>query len=229
MTFLPIVVPVLFWAGYHYYKDRHLPEPVGHLALALALGVGASYLSKAMYSGLGLAGLRFDAYELAATNVPGLLAYSVLVIGVFEEFAKFVPFVLIVVRFREFDEPLDGIIYASFIALGYAAMENLHYLQFLTPVEALARGFAGPIVHILFASIWGYFVGRAWLRNGKVWATAAIAVGGAAIVHGLYDFVVIALPVSALPLSALLILLVWIWRLILIRRLQKRNARIAAD
>ena len=29
---LPVVLPILFWAAYHYYKDRHLPEPVGHLA-----------------------------------------------------------------------------------------------------------------------------------------------------------------------------------------------------
>ncbi len=35
---LPVILPVLFWAGYHYYKDRHLPEPVSHLALAFILG-----------------------------------------------------------------------------------------------------------------------------------------------------------------------------------------------
>ena len=28
---VPIVAPVLFWAAYHYYKDRHMPEPIGNL------------------------------------------------------------------------------------------------------------------------------------------------------------------------------------------------------
>ena len=45
LLFLPIVLPVLFWAGYHYYKDRHLPEPPGQLALAFLLGVASSYLA----------------------------------------------------------------------------------------------------------------------------------------------------------------------------------------
>lgn len=31
---LPVLLPVLFWAGYHYLKDRHLPEPLSHLLLA---------------------------------------------------------------------------------------------------------------------------------------------------------------------------------------------------
>lgn len=223
-TFLPIVVPVLFWAGYHYYKDRHLPEPIGHLALALLLGAVAAGISRLMYLGLDLFGLRYDAYELAATNLWGLFAYAVLVIGVFEETAKFIPFILVVVRFREFDEPIDGIIYASFIALAYAAIENLIYLQYLTPVEAVARGFAGSIVHILFASIWGFFIGRAILRRERVFATALLAITGASLVHGVYDFIVIALPVSALPLSALLVLVVWMWRMLLIRRLHRRHA-----
>jgi RsiW-degrading membrane proteinase PrsW (M82 family) len=43
-------------------------------------------------------------------------------------------------RFRAFDEDLDGIIYASFIAMGYATMENLHNLEYLTKNEAIARG-----------------------------------------------------------------------------------------
>jgi RsiW-degrading membrane proteinase PrsW (M82 family) len=46
---LPVILPVLFWAGYHYYKDRHLPEPVSHLALAFILGVGSFYLGMFMY------------------------------------------------------------------------------------------------------------------------------------------------------------------------------------
>ena len=35
-----------------------------------------------------------------------------------------VPFLLVVVRFKAFDDSMDGITYASFIALGYAAVEN---------------------------------------------------------------------------------------------------------
>ena len=40
-----------------------------------------------------------------------------------------------------------------------------------------------------------------------------------AILHGIYDFVVIAMPAPALPAAALLIVAIWLWRLWLIRDL----------
>ncbi len=221
---LPIVLPVLFWAIYHYHKDRHLPEPISHLLLAFILGIGTSYLSMAMYQGLDLVDLRFDAYLLAESSLVGMFAYAVLVIGVIEELAKMVPFLLVVIHFREFNEPIDGIIYASFISLGFAAVENFQYVQFASPVEAWARGFAGPVVHIVFASIWGYYIGRARLCQRKLGLTIIVALAFTALLHGIYDFIEIALPTAALPLAAILIAGIWLWRLHLIRDLHTRPA-----
>jgi RsiW-degrading membrane proteinase PrsW (M82 family) len=114
LLLLPVVVPVFFWAAYHYYKDRDLPEPPGNLLLCFVLGLFAAGLSKAMYIGLELLGLRFDAVALAANNGPGLFAYALLGIGPIEELAKMIPFLLVVVRFKAFDDSMDGITYASF-------------------------------------------------------------------------------------------------------------------
>jgi RsiW-degrading membrane proteinase PrsW (M82 family) len=221
---LPVILPVLFWAWYHYHKDRHLPEPVGHLLLAFFLGAGAFWLGKLMYVALGVFDLRMDAYYLAETNRAALLLYAVLAIGPIEELAKLVPFLLVIRHFQEFDEPIDGIIYASFIALGFAAVGNIFFLQFLTSGEAIARGFAGPLVHIAFASVWGYYVGRACLERRNLWLTIIIALGATALLHGLYDYLVIAMPMFALPLSALLVLALWLWRLFLIRTLHAEAA-----
>jgi RsiW-degrading membrane proteinase PrsW (M82 family) len=221
---LPILLPVAFWACYHYYKDRHLPEPISHLLLAFVLGVGSYYLGILMYRALGLVGLRFDAYELAATNLPGLFAYAVLAIGMIEESVKLAPFLLVIIHFNEFDEYLDGIIYASFIALGFSAVENFYYLPYLTGPEALGRGFAGPVVHIVFASIWGFYIGRAQLRQRFLGRTIVIALAGTAVLHGTYDFAVIAMPATILPATAVLIIAIWLWRLRLIRHLHTLSA-----
>jgi RsiW-degrading membrane proteinase PrsW (M82 family) len=219
VVILPIVVPVLFWAWYHYYKDRHLPEPVGHLFLAFLLGGVAFALGKLLYAGLGLVGLRFDAFLLADTDRTALFLYAILAIGPIEEIAKLVPFLLVIRHFPEFDEPIDGIIYASFIALGFAAVENFFYLQFLTSGESLARGFVGPVVHIVFASIWGYYVGRACLNRRRLIATVIVSVGVTALIHGFYDYLVIAMPRFALPASAVIVACLWLWRMFLIRDL----------
>lgn len=216
---LPVILPVLFWAGYHYYKDRHLPEPPSHLLLAFILGIGSYYLGMAMYGALDFVNLRYDAYVLAATNLPGFFAYATLVIGVIEELAKMIPFLVVIIHFKEFNEPIDGIIYASFIALGFAAVENIQYLQFVTGPEAWARGFASPVVHIVFASIWGYYIGRACLCKRSLGRTIFAALACTAFLHGIYDFVVIALPTPALPIAAFLIVSIWLWRLVLIRDL----------
>ena len=217
----PIAVPVLFWAVYHYYKDRHLPEPLGHLAFTFVLGIAAAWISTALYSGLGFAGLRFDAGYLADTNTWALFAYSLLAIGPIEELAKLLPFLIFVLRFKEFDEPMDGIIYASFIGLGYAAVENWQYRDYLTTTEAMARGFASPVIHMLFASIWGHWIGRAYVAGHSIVPATLGSLAVAAGLHGLYDFVVILNANFALPIAALLILTLWVWRLKVLRAMHK--------
>jgi len=222
---LPILLPVLFWAAYHYHKDRHLPEPPGNLLLCFGLGLLAAGLSKTMYIALEPLGLRFDAVALADTNGPALFAYALLAIGPIEELAKMLPFLLIVLRLKAFDEPLDGIIYASFIALGYAAVENYHYLDFLTGTEAAARGFAGPVIHILFASIWAHWITEAWLRRASIIKPTILGFLLAAGLHGLYDFMVLRHPVAALPIASAMIAGIWIWRLRLMHRMHEDAVR----
>lgn len=225
-----VALPVLFWASYHYYKDRRLPEPPGNLLSCFALGIASFYIGKSLYAGLDLIGLRYDAVLLAETRPFGMFAYAVLVIGVVEELAKLIPFLLVALRFEAFDEPIDGIIYAAFIALGFATVENVQYLPYLTSAEAVARGFAAPLVHIMFASIWAYHIGEAFLGQRPLLPVAAAAVAVTAVLHGSYDFVVMALSGPALPASALLILLIWLWRVSLIRSLPgarpDRNAKL---
>ncbi len=222
LLILPVVLPVIFWAVYHYHKDRHLPEPPLKLLLCFGLGLLAAAISKLMYAGLEPLGLRFDALALAADKPLVLLAYSMLAIGPIEEFAKMLPFLVIVIRFHAFDELLDGIVYASFIGLGYALAENLQYLDFLSPLEAAARGFAGPVVHILFASIWAYWISRARLFGLSMARATCMGFLLAAFLHGLYDFLVLIHPVAALPVAALLIVGIWIWRLRLMHRLHEQ-------
>lgn len=219
---LPVLLPVIFWAAYHYHKDRHLPEPPLNLALCFLMGIGAAFISRALYSGLEPFGLRLDAVALGNEDPLALFWYSLLAIGPIEELSKLLPFVVVALRFKDFDDDMDGITYASFIALGYAAIENAHYLQFLTLTEAIARGFAGPLIHIAFASVWGYAIshaklaGRSWLVPGLV--SFLIAAGA----HGVYDFLALSKPQLSLAGAAAVIVILWVWRLVVIRRLHRR-------
>ncbi len=222
---LPVLLPVIFWAIYHYNKDRDLPEPVGLLVLVFVLGMLAAGVSRLMYVGLEPLGLRFDASALADSNTLGLLAYALLVIGPIEELSKLIPFLLVVLRFDELDESVDGIIYASFIGLGYAAVENWQYLEYLTTPEAYARGFASPVIHIVFASIWGHWVTQAHLARRSIVGATLASLAIAAGLHGIYDFIVILNPQNSLPVAALIIVSLWLWRLRLMRKLREQASQ----
>lgn len=222
---LPIIVPIAFWAAYHYHKDRHLPEPPRNLLLCFGLGLLAAAISRGMYIGLEPLGLRLDAVALAEEDPLALFIFAMMAIGPIEELAKLVPFLAVALWLDGFDEPLDGLIYASFIGLGYAAAENYGYLDILTPIEAAARGFAGPVVHILFASIWAFWISRARLAGSSITKPALLGFAIAAFLHGFYDFLVLLQPVAALPIAASLIIAIWIWRLRVMHRMHRNALR----
>lgn len=218
-----IVAPALFWAAYHWYKDRHRPEPPGYLLLSFGLGVAGGILSGQLYLLVDSLGLHYNPYALAADNLSALLLYAVLGIGLVEELAKFLPFWLIGIRHHHFDEPIDGIIYASFGALGFAAHENLYYLSWMSGWEGLGRAMASPLVHVMFASIWGYAVGRAHCLGRMVLPAALTGLLLAALAHGIYDFFTIGLPDWAGIGAAGVIAVIWGWRMRLIRGLGARD------
>jgi RsiW-degrading membrane proteinase PrsW (M82 family) len=217
-------IPLLFWIAYHYYHDRHRPEPVTNLIVALLLGVCASWLAGWGYDLTAHLGLRPDITKLTESNLPGLMLYCIVGIGLLEELAKLLPFALIVMRFRDFDEPLDGIVYASFIGLGFALTENVNFAGHLSLLEAIARGFASPVVHIVFASVWGYHLALAHLAGSGIFRTSVIWLSAAALLHGIYDYVVLAYADVALLVAATIITALWLWRLKVIVALNTLDA-----
>jgi RsiW-degrading membrane proteinase PrsW (M82 family) len=218
-----IIAPALLWLVYHYWKDRYRPEPVGLLLLAYVLGIGSGWLGLRAYEWIARLGVTSDPDGLAATNPLGFLAYALLVVGPLEEAVKFLPFALVCVRLRAFDEVIDGVVYASAVALGFASYENFVYMSFLEGVELWARAIASPLTHAMFASIWGYACAHARLRGTSFALAAAIGLAVAALAHGLYDFLLLATPSWLRPLPALIVLAIWVWRMRLVQKLQRQQ------
>ena len=162
-----VLAPALFWLLYHRWKDRHRPEPVVAIVLAYAAGIGSGWLGLATYQLTHQLGLTADPYGLAQSDLAGFLAYSLLVVGPVEELVKFLPFIVICARLQAFDEEIDGVVYASAVALGFASYENIQYMRFLQGAELAARSIASPLTHAMFASIWGFASAPLALRSGR--------------------------------------------------------------
>jgi RsiW-degrading membrane proteinase PrsW (M82 family) len=206
--------PAVFWLWYFYSKDRLDPEPKRLIAKTFLLGM--------------LLGLPATVLELLFLDS---LTVSIAIAPAIEEGLKFAGVRFTVYRSSEFDEPLDGIIYAAAVALGFASVENVFYLlaayfsvtdaaeplAVMSPFGAVASVFAIRALisvpsHVLFASMWGYALGRGkflpaheaapLIRWGLLYAILA---------HGLFNLSAARLPEGAL---GILVLVAVLWRLL---------------
>lgn len=181
----------LFWLQYVDLKDRLQPEPRHKLILAYLLGIVACGIA------LGLFWLTewlgFPEYD--AGDAGWLATYCFLVIGPIEEGAKLLVALLFVFRWRTFDEPIDGLVYAAAIALGFATAENFMHLPGLPLGEQLGRSFALPFTHTMFAAVWGMAIAHARLKIRSRWRRTWYQIGAVALamgLHGLYDWLIFA-------------------------------------
>ncbi|MBI2948901.1 MAG: PrsW family intramembrane metalloprotease [Verrucomicrobia bacterium] len=219
-----IIAPAGFWLGYLYYKDRVKPEPLTMIGLAYLLGIGSGYLGLKAYEVAEWFGASADPFALAESHKVSFLFYCLAIIGVLEELAKFLPFYFVCLKFKAFDEAIDGFVYASAVALGFASYENLLLIGAIKGPELYGRAFASPLTHTIFASVWGYSC--AWARiNGKpLFGPALLGFLVAAVFHGLYDFLVLAAHPLLRPIPATTILLAWLWRIRAMERCNKATA-----
>ena len=110
-------------------------------------------------------------------------------VGLIEELAKLITFFLIykIIK-KHFDEIVDGVIYMSCIALGFAVIENVSYaLNSETPFNLLAlRVFTSTIGHMAFSGIMGVAL-YVHLKVHTNWMGIGLSLIIAAFSHGFYD------------------------------------------
>ncbi|HEY7954599.1 MAG TPA: PrsW family intramembrane metalloprotease [Polyangia bacterium] len=202
------IVPGLVWLWIFYRTDRYEPEPKRLVALTFLLGVaailpafGGELLVDAIHPYLGTIARAAAATSAHAVSALPLFFACFFVIGPCEELSKFLAVRLFIYRNREFDEPLDGIIYAAAAALGFASLENILYVIDFHHGWSIrwsmlgARAFLALPGHVIFAATWGYALGRRKFDPSYlVWPRLLIA----AALHGLYDFVLMYPPARPL-------------------------------
>lgn len=126
----------------------------------------------------------------------GTFAYafieSFVVAAVTEEVFKYIFLSRVTWKSPEYNCRFDGIVYAVFIGLGFAAIENILYLIGGSVFDALLRMLTAIPGHMGYAVFMGYFYSRAKqgsLYNNKkmVRRNKFLAVLVPVILHGIYD------------------------------------------
>lgn len=188
---LVAAAPSLALLTYFHLRDRYEREPIGHVTAAYLLGVLAML-------GAWAAGTWLENWEslrgLGECGEVARLFDAFVLTGAIEEFAKWAALVGVVYHWREFDEPMDGLLYGVAVALGFATLENFLFLHSRGLAIAWQRAIFAVPAHALFGGCMGFYVGRAKFARadaGRAWQVArafALSLLFPIGFHGAYDF-----------------------------------------
>jgi RsiW-degrading membrane proteinase PrsW (M82 family) len=175
------LAPVLIIAFYIYRRDKYEKEPFPELIKALFAGViivlPAVIIEKILISFSGdIPGLKNAAYN------------AFLVAGLTEEALKYLVLCILFWNSSNFNEKFDGIIYAVYIALGFAGIENIFYVFTGGYEVGIVRAITAVPAHSLFGIMMGYYFGLARFNASHRTLYLCLAFLLPFALHGLYDF-----------------------------------------
>lgn len=176
------ITPVMIFMYLVYRRDK-LKEPRalllkcffgGFLALILTLIIDEPIAPIAETIGNPFWKAFFDAFCIAA--IP-------------EEFSKFLILYWVIWRSKHFDQYYDGILYAIFVSLGFALVENILYVMEGGMGVAIARAILAVPGHGFFAVLMGYYFSLAKFHTGgEKNRLLLMSLAMPILFHGLYDF-----------------------------------------
>lgn len=181
--------PGVFWLWLIYQRDRYIPAPPFLVVRTFMWGVAISLpvvIVEGILQATGGLALGKNIPE-EPTDLASIAYVSFIVAGFTEEAAKFFVVRKTVYPSPYFRQPLDGLIFAAAVALGFASLENVFYMFTFGPAVILVRGPISTLAHVLFSVAWGYALGQQKRGRAAAWVVA-LAVLGAMLLHGLFDF-----------------------------------------
>ena len=164
------ILPVIVLAIFIYRKDKFEKEPLRMLAKAFFFGCLSVIPAILIEQALAL-GFFYMGGEYVSGFVTGIYN-GFIVAGCSEELCKLALLALAVWKAPDFNEYFDGIVYATFVALGFAGIENLMYVfrQETFEVSLMTGGVRAILSvpgHFLFAVVMGYYFALAKFNPDK--------------------------------------------------------------
>lgn len=175
------LAPVLVIAFYIHSRDKYEKEPFSVLIKALFAGI-VIVLPVVLIEKLlvrfseGMEGLPSAAYT------------AFVVAGFTEEGMKFLAFYFFFWKDKNFNEKFDGIVYAVYISLGFAGIENILYVLTGGYGVGIIRALTAVPAHALFGIVMGFYFSLARFNRSGQAVFLVLAFLLPLIFHGFYDF-----------------------------------------
>ena len=179
MLIIAAIAPALVLCIYVFKKDRVEKEPAGLLAKLFLFGALSSipvfFVELILTKFINATFVNFFSIAVKEAPVSYLYVAVDMFIGValVEEGFKWLTLVFFTKKSKEFNCLFDGMIYAIFVSLGFAALENILYVLNNGWVNAATRAILSVPGHMFFAVMMGYYYSR-WhiltkARKGEEW------------------------------------------------------------
>jgi RsiW-degrading membrane proteinase PrsW (M82 family) len=211
------VLPSFLWLCYYLRKDREEPEPKLLLVKIFILG-GLITVPTVSVQQFVLSLLKTDYFTSASL----FLIISLLLMALIEESAKFIVIKFGILKDKEFDEPIDGMIYMMTSALGFAAAENFLTLIFVSNESffditttiiwenvlqiSLVRFLGATLLHALCSGIIGFVIGLSFHKKKEKYVIFGLLT--ATILHALYNLSIMKLEVGWNILNPFILLVI---------------------
>jgi len=196
------VVPALVLVVVVWTNDPTEREPVGLLVVTFVLAVLFASFAAVTNSVL------LPGFELF--GVLGVVLFYFLVVGPVEEFVKWLAIRVHAFRSSSFKTVVDGAVYGAVAGFGFATIENLVYIVYVsttatpfgTVIEqqyaisiAVTRSFVGP-GHVIFSAWAGFYLGLAKFNPEHSLPIILKGLLIAAFIHATYNTFVTVLPLT---------------------------------
>ncbi len=181
---LGAVAGAMLWLSYFRRIDILEGERVRDMMVAFVIGFLTPSVAVWIYKFLETKGINFN----------GLLwndfLYAIFGVGLTEELVKLAGvFIAFAVLKKSINEPLDRLLFAGIVALGFSVRENFIYYNNYGSQIITGRTFISSLTHIINTSICVYGIYRySMFHKGNRYLNAFVAISLAVGSHGLFDF-----------------------------------------
>jgi len=214
VTILPSILIILFFVNSDKFK-----EPKSEIIKVFIVGILITIPAYILNTFLG-------DFWYNNTKVSQNLISSFLTAAPVEEGLKLSILYYFVYKMKDFNEPLDGIVYGVTASLGFATLENIYYVYLLADhfqttsmALAVARSFSAVPAHAVFGIFMGYFFMKySFIKKGD---NLFFAFAVPFVLHGCYNLFI----ASNFFVSLSLVIIAWIVALRLFSRLKKTQKR----
>ncbi len=231
------MLPLPIYVGLALWLDRFEAEPPVLLALAFLWGATIAAMFAMIFN--TLTSIIF--FKMTGSQVGTSVFGASFAAPLFEEFSKGLAlFILFFWKKDEFDDVIDGIVYAAMIGLGFALTENfLYYGRAFAQSGAggvgvlfFVRGILSPFIHPLFTGMTGIGLGYAATLDRKNPMRIAAPIGGlmlAMFLHFTWNFSASMHPLALLVLYLLIFIPLLIGVAVVVYLSLRREKRIMAE